>query len=85
MYTNGVNNYNSVREDVSKSMTTNQNPDFDGEAFSDLMDITGFLALAGIPELWVAVFADVGVCLLAILNATRAMKLSKGGNQNGTF
>ena len=40
-----------------------------------VLDITGFLALAGIPELWVAVFADVGVCLLAILNATRAMKL----------
>ena len=40
-----------------------------------VLDITGCLALAGVPELWVAVFADVGVCLLAILNATRAMKL----------
>lgn len=39
------------------------------------LDLAGFLEIAGIPELWVAVFADVGVCLLAILNATRAMKL----------
>ncbi|MDO4219276.1 MAG: heavy metal translocating P-type ATPase [Synergistaceae bacterium] len=40
-----------------------------------VLGLTGLLELAGIPELWVAVFADVGVCLLAILNATRAMKL----------
>lgn len=37
-----------------------------------------FIALGvfGIATLWEAVFADVGVALLAILNATRALKLS---------
>lgn len=38
MYTNGINNYNTVREDTSKPQMSNQNFDFDGEAFSDLMD-----------------------------------------------
>lgn len=34
----------------------------------------GALGLAG---MWAAVFADVGVCLLAILNASRAMKIKE--------
>ncbi|MCD8377181.1 MAG: hypothetical protein LUB59_00150 [Candidatus Gastranaerophilales bacterium] len=38
MYTNGINSYGKVREDSSKSQMTGQNFDFDGEAFSDLMD-----------------------------------------------
>ena len=33
MYTNGINNYNTVREDTSKQQMSNQNFDFDGEAF----------------------------------------------------
>ena len=37
MYTNGINSYNSVKDDSSKTKTTAQNFDFDGEAFSDLM------------------------------------------------
>lgn len=36
--------------------------------------ILGALGLAG---MWAAVFADVGVCLLAILNASRAMKIKE--------
>ena len=38
MYTNGINSYNTVKEDTSKTKTSSQNFDFDGEAFSDLMD-----------------------------------------------
>lgn len=38
MYTNGINSYNAVREDSSKPRMENQSFDFDGEAFSDLMD-----------------------------------------------
>ncbi len=36
----------------------------------------GFMALgaAGLATIWVAVFADVGVALLAVLNATRALR-----------
>ncbi|MBQ2981070.1 MAG: heavy metal translocating P-type ATPase [Lachnospiraceae bacterium] len=33
-----------------------------------------FLAALGIASMWYAVFADVGVCVIAILNALRAMK-----------
>lgn len=32
------------------------------------------LGIFGIANMWIAVFADVGVCMLAILNAMRAMK-----------
>ena len=32
------------------------------------------LATLGIVSMWAAVFADVGVCVLAILNAMRAAK-----------
>jgi Cd2+/Zn2+-exporting ATPase len=32
------------------------------------------LAAFGIANMWMAVFADVGVAVLAILNATRAMR-----------
>ena len=32
------------------------------------------LGALGIANMWLAVFADVGVCVLAILNATRAMR-----------
>ena len=35
------------------------------------------LGAAGITGMWSAVFADVGVCLLAILNASRAMRIKK--------
>lgn len=35
------------------------------------------LALWGITSIWFAIFADVGVALIALLNATRAMKLIK--------
>ena len=37
---------------------------------------TALLALAavGIASMWYAVFADVGVCVIAILNALRAQK-----------
>ncbi|MCM1265182.1 MAG: hypothetical protein NC200_03195 [Candidatus Gastranaerophilales bacterium] len=38
MFTNGINSYNAVREDSSKPRMDNQGFDFDGEAFSDLMD-----------------------------------------------
>lgn len=34
------------------------------------------LAAFGIANMWMAVFADVGVCVIAILNAMRAMKVS---------
>ena len=33
------------------------------------------LSVIGITSIWFAIFADVGVALIAILNATRAMKL----------
>ena len=33
------------------------------------------LAAAGMASMWAAVFADVGVAFLAILNAMRAMKV----------
>lgn len=32
------------------------------------------LGILGVANMWIAVFADVGVCMLAILNAMRAMK-----------
>ena len=35
------------------------------------------LGAVGIAGMWAAVFADVGVCLLAILNASRAMKIKE--------
>jgi Cd2+/Zn2+-exporting ATPase len=33
------------------------------------------LAALGIANMWMAVFADVGVCVIAILNAMRAMRI----------
>lgn len=35
------------------------------------------LAAIGIADMWLAIFGDVGVCMLAILNAMRAMKVQK--------
>lgn len=35
------------------------------------------LAAAGIASMWLAVFADVGVCVIAILNAVRALKVPR--------
>ena len=35
------------------------------------------LAALGIANMWLAVFADVGVAILAILNAMRAMRIKK--------
>lgn len=35
------------------------------------------LGACGIAGMWLAVFADVGVCLLAIMNASRAMKIKE--------
>ena len=35
------------------------------------------LAAFGVSTMWEAVFADVGVCLLAVLNATRALRAPK--------
>ncbi len=35
------------------------------------------LAAAGIANMWLAVFADVGVAMLAILNAMRAMRIKE--------
>ena len=39
----------------------------------------GVMALGafGIAGMWAAVFADVGVCILAVLNASRAMKIKE--------
>ena len=36
--------------------------------------VLGALGLAG---MWLAIFADVGVMVLAVLNATRALKIKK--------
>ena len=36
------------------------------------------LAAIGIANMWMAVFADVGVAFIAILNALRAMRVEKG-------
>lgn len=36
------------------------------------------LSLFGITSMWIAIFADVGVALLAILNALRAMRIKEG-------
>ena len=33
------------------------------------------LGALGFASMWMAVFADVGVCLLAVANAMRAMKI----------
>ena len=35
------------------------------------------LAAVGIANMWLAVFADVGVMVLAILNASRALKAGR--------
>ena len=35
------------------------------------------LGAVGIANMWVAIFADVGVMVIAVLNATRALKLKK--------
>ena len=36
-----------------------------------------FLAVFGIANMWAAVFADVGVAVIAILNALRALRISE--------
>jgi len=36
------------------------------------------LAAAGLATMWMAVFADVGVTVLAVLNAMRAMRCREG-------
>ena len=33
------------------------------------------LVAVGVANMWVAIFADVGVMVLAVLNATRALKI----------
>ena len=38
MYSNGVNSYTPIKEDAFKPKMDSQNFNFDGEAFSDLMD-----------------------------------------------
>ena len=38
------------------------------------------LGAFGIASMWAAVFADVGVAVLAILNSMRALKVEKGKN-----
>jgi len=38
------------------------------------------LGALGISGMWAAVFADVGVCVLAVLNATRALRIPASGN-----
>ena len=35
------------------------------------------LVACGLATMWAAVFADVGVTLLAVINSTRALKLRK--------
>ena len=35
------------------------------------------LAIPGLATMWMASFADVGVCVLAVLNATRALRMAK--------
>ncbi len=35
------------------------------------------LGIFGIAEMWIALFADVGVCLLAVLNSMRALSIEK--------
>jgi len=35
------------------------------------------LATVGLATMWMAVFADVGVTVMAVLNATRALYISK--------
>ena len=39
--------------------------------------VIGVLAAVGIANMWLAVFADVGVAILAILNAMRCMNVSR--------
>ena len=36
-----------------------------------------FLGVIGVANMWEAVFADVGVCVIAILNSMRAMNVKK--------
>ena len=36
-----------------------------------------FLGALGLAGMWLAIFADVGVMVLAVLNATRALKIKK--------
>ena len=37
------------------------------------------LGAIGIANMWIAIFADVGVMVLAVLNATRALKIKNVG------
>ena len=39
------------------------------------------LTAAGYTSMWMGVFADVGVMVLAVLNATRALRTAKGPAQ----
>jgi len=41
------------------------------------------LGAVGVATMWEAVFADVGVALLAVLNSTRALRPSFGGRARG--
>ena len=34
-----------------------------------------FLGAIGIANMWLAIFADVGVMVIAVINATRALKI----------
>ena len=34
-----------------------------------------FLGALGIANMWLAIFADVGVMVIAVINATRALKI----------
>lgn len=43
------------------------------------------LGAVGVADMWEAVFADVGVSLLAILNATRIRQVSGGGGSRGSL
>ena len=40
-----------------------------------LRQSASILGALGIANMWVAIFADVGVMVLAVLNATRALKI----------
>ena len=37
------------------------------------------LGAVGLATMWMAIFADVGVMVLAVLNALRALSVDKGG------
>ena len=43
------------------------------------------LSLFGIANMWEAVFADVGVCLIAVLNSLRALRVKGIGGTDKTL